>query len=94
MNYVLIVVLAVLAIIILSGKGSWLIAGYNIMNDDKKQKYNYKRLCYVLGIGLILLDICLIVSSITVEFEKLISLLEIIISLLTVILANTICRKN
>lgn len=94
MNYILIVLLAVLAIIILSGKGSWLIAGYNVMSDDKKQKYNYKRLCHVLGIGLILLDICLIVSFITVAFEKLISLLKIIIPLLTVILANTICRKN
>ena len=94
MKYVLIILLAILAIIILSGKGSWLIAGYNIMNDDKKQEYNYKRLCRVLGIGLILLDICLIVSSITTEFERLISLLEIIISLSTIILANTICRKN
>lgn len=57
-NYILIVVLAVLAIIILSGKGGWLIAGYNTMSDDKK-KYNYRKLCYVTGGCLLVIDVLL-----------------------------------
>ena len=93
-NIILIIILTVLGILILSGKGSWLIAGYNMMSDDKKKKYNYKRLCCVLGIGILLLDMCLIISSITVEFDKLFSVLEIIITALIFILANTICRRS
>ena len=37
--------LAAFSLILLAGKGSWLIAGYNTSTREKKQKYNEKRLC-------------------------------------------------
>ena len=99
MDYPLIILFTVLAIIILSGKGSWLIAGYNTMSDEDKQKYNYKKLCLVTGGCMIAIDVLLIISC-TVEeitnnkLENVFAILVIAIVILTVILANTICRKN
>ena len=45
--------LVVFSLILLAGKGSCLIAGYNTLNREKKQKYNEKRLCRVVGAGII-----------------------------------------
>ena len=39
MEYALVFILTVLTIIFWSGKGSWLIAGYNTMDDKKKQNH-------------------------------------------------------
>ena len=36
-NYILYVILAIMAIAFWNGKGSWLIAGYNMMSDEEKQ---------------------------------------------------------
>lgn len=99
MQYILIVLLAVLAILILSEKAGWLIAGYNTMSDNDRQKYNYKRLCRVIGGCIIAIDILLIIScaigeAMTDKMENVFSFLEIAIAILTVILANTICRKK
>ena len=44
--------LVVFSLILLAGKGSCLIAGYNTSNREKKQKYNEKRLCRVVGAGM------------------------------------------
>lgn len=35
---------AVLSILLLSGKGSWLIAGYNTASPEEKAKYDSKKL--------------------------------------------------
>ena len=36
---------AVLSVLFLLGKGSWLIAGYNTASEKEKQQYNKRRLC-------------------------------------------------
>jgi hypothetical protein len=43
---------AAMAVLLLTGKGSFLIAGYNTANKEKKKRYNEKRLCRVMGSGL------------------------------------------
>ena len=42
---VVIAVFAVLSVLFLLGKGSWLIAGYNTASEKEKQQYNKRRLC-------------------------------------------------
>ena len=49
MEYALVFILTVLTVIFWSGKGSWLIAGYNTMNDKEKQKTDRKKLCRVMA---------------------------------------------
>ena len=51
MEYALVFILTVLTVIFWSGKGSWLIAGYNTMNDKEKQKTDRKKLCRVAPIS-------------------------------------------
>lgn len=44
-------ILVMISIILLTGKASFLIAGYNMLPKEIKQKYNTKRLCRVVGGG-------------------------------------------
>lgn len=62
MEYAMVLILTILTIIFWSGKGSCLIAGYNTMNDRKKQKYNRKKLNRVMAYCLGSVDILIIIS--------------------------------
>lgn len=70
-NYILYVILAIMAIAFWNGKGSWLIAGYNMMSDEEKQKYDHKKLCRVMSCCMGTVDILLIISHIMVDNERL-----------------------
>ena len=98
MEYALVFILTVLTVIFWSGKGSWLIAGYNTMDDKEKQKYNRKKLGRVMAYCLGSVDILIIISLILGEeamenLENIFSAIVIFIVILTIVLANTICRK-
>lgn len=41
---------ALLAIPLLMGRGSFLIAGYNTASEEEKAKYNEKKLCRTMGV--------------------------------------------
>ena len=44
---------AIMGIIVLLGKGDFLIAGYNTASDKEKEKYNIHRLRFVVGVVLL-----------------------------------------
>lgn len=48
--FLLSIVFAVLSILLFSGRGSSLIAGYNTMPEDQKAQYNELRLCRFMGV--------------------------------------------
>lgn len=52
--------LGLLAIPLLLGKGGFLIAGYNMMPDEKRAKYNEKRVCRSMGVMLLILITCIV----------------------------------
>lgn len=52
----------IIAVILLMGKGSFLIAGYNTSRN--KEKYNEKRLCRVVGGGLVVITLVMAAWSI------------------------------
>lgn len=98
-QYISIIIFAVLAFTFFRGKGGWLIAGYNTMTNEEKEKYDYKRLCRVMGCCMAVIDALLIIScalgeKVTDTAENILSISGIVIVILTVILANTICRKK
>ncbi len=80
----------VLAIIILTGKGDNLIAGYNTSTEEEREKYNIKRvrIC-VGGMLLILTPIMLLFAD---NFVVLIAVVPPL-SILSVILTNTWAKK-
>lgn len=48
-EYIFVIFFTILTVVFWSGKGGWLMACYNIMSDEEKQKYNYKRPRRVMG---------------------------------------------
>ena len=79
-------IVLVLAVIILSGKGDNLIAGYNTSTKEEKERYNIRRVRICLG------GILLILSPIMLLFaDNYIILIAVVppLSILSIILANT-----
>ena len=91
--------LVIFSLILFAGKGSFLIAGYNTMNRKKKQKYNEKRLCRVVGAGMGILAIIIGVATFY-RFELPPSISWIIpwgmlgIIVTVEVLASTICKRK
>lgn len=83
-----------LSLILLSGKGSFLIAGYNTLSKEEKEKFDDKKLCRF--IGKILLPIGLLTPFAAVcgiydigWFPSLYAIVIIALSIFTVIYCNT-----
>lgn len=91
-------ILAIMSITLLSGHGSWLIAGYNTASKEEKAKYNEKKLCRVIGIGMTIITLLVMIAGL---FEEVLSsnftvvMGVIIIADVTIMMiaSNTICKK-
>lgn len=59
------IVFLVLAVVLLCGKGGWLIAGYNTFSKDEKEKVDEKRLCRELGVLLLVLAVIKMIRLVT-----------------------------
>ncbi len=93
---ILAVVLVVMAIIILAGKGDWMIAGYNTASKEEKETVNVKRLRLILGI--LLLIIAPLLFMLGDHSDKTTGLIfagiVIVLTTVAVILANTWAKKK
>ncbi len=93
------VVLLLLSVVLISGHGSGLIAGYNAASKEEKLKYDEKKLCKTVGMGLGIISLLLLVMGL---FENVlpfyfayVSLGIIIVDVVAMIIAaNTVCRKR
>ena len=52
--------LAVMSGVLISGRGSWMISGYNLASPAEKSKYNEKRLCRTTGVGLAVIAVAVL----------------------------------
>lgn len=90
------VLMGVLTVVLLLGKGSFLIAGYNTSSKEEKKEYNEKRLCRVTGGGMGVITLMLIGWG--VMGEKFPVSVFVIVTIVTVILiqvlSSTICRAQ
>lgn len=90
---------AVFAIVLFSGRGSMLIAGYNTSDKKEKAKYDEKKLGWVTGGAMSVLAIMFLVLALSFEsvsssaFYVLIAVV-VVVCIITVVLCNTICRKR
>jgi len=50
-------ILAAISVVLFTGKGAFIIAGYNLMSEDKKKRYNAKKLIRIVGGGFAILTI-------------------------------------
>ena len=80
----------VLAIIILTGKGDNLIAGYNTSTKEEKERYNIKRVRICIGGMLLILSPAMLLFA-----DNFVLLIAVVpsLSILSIILANTWAKK-
>ena len=93
---ILAIILVVMAIVILAGKGDWMIAGYNTASKEEKETVNIKRLRLIRGI--LLLIIAPLLFMLGDHSDKTTGLIfagiVIVLTTVAVILANTWAKKK
>lgn len=97
--WIVVAVLAALSIIWLLGKGEFLIAGFNTTSKEKRQQYDVKRLCRVMGGGFSALTIIMGISTyykfeLPTTIDWLIPWGCLTTIAVMVLLANIVCRKK
>lgn len=69
LGWIVPIIFLILSILLLSGKGAWLIAGYNTLSKDEKKRVDEKRLCREVGILLLVLAVVkLIRQMVSIDF--------------------------
>ena len=89
---------AIISILLISGRGANLIAGYNTSNDEEKSKYDKKKLCRIVGAGMALLTAMIFVMAIweavlPAYFATVFMVVTVIDCIAMLVLKNTVCRK-
>lgn len=90
--------LFVVSIILLSGHSSGLIAGYNTASKEEKERINQKKLCRIVGAGLLPIAVLILVMAIFFEtlpsfFVYVFVTFTLLDAALIVIFANTKTKK-
>lgn len=94
------ILLLILGLVLRSGKGAFLISGYNMLSEEKKARYNEKELCRFVGNLLFVVAFLLIFAIGGGIYEiywlvKLIVVLILLTALAGIIYVNTDSRfKN
>lgn len=89
---------AVISIINLTGHGANLIAGYNTASKETKDKYDTKKMCRVMGIGMAVVAVLIFVMAVwqavlPAWFAYLFLAVILVDCTLIIVLLNTKCRK-
>ena len=90
---------AVLSIVLLTGRGAGLIAGYNTADKKEKEKYDVKKLCRIIGIFMaviaaLILVMCIWNAVLPVTFSYVFVVIAVVGSVVMIVLANTVCKKK
>ncbi len=85
-------IVAIFGIIVLSGKGDGLIAGYNTASPEEKKKVNIQRLRLVVGITLLAVAVLVALIPYLGQIVFLLCFFPILIACL--VLSNTWCIKK
>ncbi len=95
-------VLLIIGIVLCTGHGSWLLAGYNTMKKEEREKYDEKKLCRGAGILMLIQSALCIAMGLTEAFcpEEIIDIVAKICAALIlititawIILGNIFCKK-
>lgn len=89
------VIFLLISLLLFTGKGSWLIAGYNTASKKEKEKYDQEKLCRVMGI------MCAIIAAMTgilawvndETYAMIYGIILCIVMITTVFYVNTKCKK-
>lgn len=96
--WIVFALLAVISILLLSGHGENLIAGYNTASKEDRNKYDAKKLCRVTGAGMAVITLMVLIMAVwenvlPASFVKLFIAVTFADCIIIIVLSNTICRK-
>lgn len=92
------ILFAIISIILISGHGANLIAGYNTASKEEKNRYDTKKLCRVVGIGMAFITLMIFIMAIWENvlpafFSTVFLIITVIDCVTIIVLSNTICKK-
>lgn len=85
---IIVILFLLIGIYMLTGRGGFLIAGYNMLPEEQKQKYDEKRLCRFTGVMVILAALYCALMEFTNMNEIYASIGFVVITLTFVIVVN------
>ena len=96
--WVVFVILALMSIVLLTGHGAGLIAGYNTASKAEKSKYDAKKLCGVTGAGMSVITVLVLVMAIweailPAVFAYIFLAITLIDCVVMIVLMNTVCKR-
>lgn len=94
--YILIVIFIIMGVALLFGKGDWLIAGYNTMSKEEKEKFDKRKLCKAVGSEMLFVAFIMAVTA-YVDTDQFASytIIPILISVgILIWFANSKCQKK
>lgn len=88
-----------LSIILLTGHGANLIAGYNTSTKEEKDRYDTKKMCRVVGAGMALITVLIFIMAVwedvlPASFAGVSMGIVIADCVAILILVNTVCKKK
>ena len=97
-DWIIWIVFAILSIVLLSGHGSWLISGYNTSSKEEKAKYDEKKLCRTMGLGMAVIAVLILVMGLiedvlVASFIYVFIGIAVIDCIVIIIVSHTACRK-
>ncbi|WP_315572921.1 DUF3784 domain-containing protein [Lancefieldella rimae] len=97
--WTLTIILAIWSLVLLSGHGTTSIAGFNTMTADEKKTINEKKLCFVMGIcmlvcTLVIFYLALLYPNITTTTALIAGGIIAIDCVVTIYLVNTKCKTK
>ena len=97
--WVVFAIMALISVLLLLGRGSWLIAGYNTASKEDKDKYNQKKLCRVIGVGMSVITIMILIMTIWQEvlpasFATVFGVVTLVDCVVMIVMASTVCRRG
>lgn len=75
-------------VLLLLGRGDWLISGYNTASAEERAEYNIRRLRLVMGIGMLAVG-ALVLLDLFVTFEGFLIVTILPVTILILVLGNT-----
>ena len=93
------ILFAIISIILISGHGVNLIAGYNTASREEQSRYDAKKLCRVVGIGMAVITLMIFIMAIWENvlpafFSTVFIFVTVVDCIAMILLSNTICKKR
>lgn len=96
--WIVFAILALISIVLLTGHGAGLIAGYNTAGKEEKVKYDEKKLCRITGIGMSVITVLVLIMAtweevLPAKFGYISLAIILIDCVVMIVLMNTVCKR-